>query len=163
MKPARLAPSEAVRAWVDAFAEGWRAPSDPESFAEHFIPWFDPDIRLVAPLMPTAVGIRAFRERFVRPVFIQFPDLRGSVLGWAASGDVVYIELLLVATIGRRRVEWVSVDRITLRGDKVVERIANFDPTSIVSAVARTPSVWPRFVRARIAASRPVAFKRRGP
>jgi hypothetical protein len=151
MNPADSPPSETARAWVDAFAEGWRAPSDPDSFADHFIPWFDPDIRLVAPLMPTAVGIEAFRDRFVRPVFMQFPDLRGSVLGWAASGDVVYIELLLEATIGRRRVEWVSVDRITLREGKVVERIASFDPTAIALAVARTPSVWPRFMRARIA------------
>ena len=146
--------SDAVRAWVDAFAEGWRSPSDPESFAEHFIPWFDPDIRLVAPLMPTTVGIQAFRERFVRPTFIQFPDLHGSVLGWAASGDVVYIELLLEATIGRRSLDWVSIDRITLREGKVVERIANFDPTPIASAVALTPRVWPRFIRARIAAGR---------
>ena len=144
--------SETVYAWVDTFAQGWRAPSDPESFAEHFIPWFDPDVRLVAPLMPTTVGIQAFRDRFVRPTFIQFPDLRGTVLGWAANGEVVYIELLLEATIGRRRLEWVSVDRITLREGKVVERVAHFDPTPIAAAVARTPSVWPRFIRARITA-----------
>ena len=152
---ASQAPSEAVGAWVDAFAEGWRSPTDPESFAQHFIPWFHPDVRCVAPLMPTAIGIEAFRDRFVRPVFIQFPDLRGSVLGWAASGDIIFIELLLEATIGRRRVEWVSVDRITLRDGKVTERVAHFDPTPIATAVARTPTVWPRFIRAGIAAFGP--------
>lgn len=150
----RATQAAVVQAWVQAFTDGWRSPSSPQSFADHFVPWLDPEVRLVAPLMPTVVGVQAFRDRFVRPVFMQFPDLRGTVLGWAAEGDVVYIELLLRATIGRRRAEWVSIDRITLRNGKVVERIAHFDPSPLMSAVARSPRVWPRFLRAALAARR---------
>jgi hypothetical protein len=59
--------TEAVQAWVLAFAEGWRAPASAEAFADHFEPWFDPHIRLIQPRLPTLVGHQAFRERFARP------------------------------------------------------------------------------------------------
>jgi SnoaL-like protein len=146
--------ASAAEAFVTAFTEGWRAPSEGDAFADHFEPWFSPDVRMIQPQLAPVVGLRAFREDFVRPLFELIPDLHGIVEGWAASGDVIYIELRLEGTVGRRRVTMRSVDRITLRDGKVVERVANLDPTPLVAAVVRTPTVWPRFVRTQLRALR---------
>ena len=54
---------EAAKAWVFAFADGWRTPASADAFAEHFRPWFDPHVRFIQPQLPTLVGQRAFRER----------------------------------------------------------------------------------------------------
>ena len=64
----------------------------------------------------------------------------------------------LLVEVGKQGIVYL-VDRdnmgaFTTGEDKIVERVANFEPTVIAWAVARTPSVWPRFVRARIAAGR---------
>jgi hypothetical protein len=50
--------------WVAGFAEGWRAPTDADSFCDHFEPYLDDEIRLVQPQLPPVVGKRAFREQF---------------------------------------------------------------------------------------------------
>lgn len=42
--------------WVEAFAEGWRAPTDAESFCDHFEPYLADDIRLVQPQLPEVIG-----------------------------------------------------------------------------------------------------------
>ena len=42
-----------AESWVAAFAEGWRAPSDPEAFAAHFRDLLSPEIRLIQPQLPT--------------------------------------------------------------------------------------------------------------
>jgi hypothetical protein len=139
---------EDAQAWIAAFAEGWRAAPDADAFADHFEPWFDPDVRLVQPGMPTLTGVRAFREQFARPLFTLVPDLRGVVEGWAARDDVVYVELRLEGTLGRRRLTMRTVDRIVLRDGRAVERVAHLDPTRLAWAVARTPSAWPRAARA---------------
>src|SRR4051794_32198884 len=109
--------TSAAEAWVEAFTEGWRAPTGPDAFADHFEPWLDPQIRMIQPQLPELVGLADFRERFVRPVFAQFPDIHGTTRSWAANGDVIFIELRLEATIGRRPVAWTTVDKVTLNGD----------------------------------------------
>jgi hypothetical protein len=151
---ASAAAESAAGAFVRAFAEGWRAPIDGEHFSDHFEPWLDPDVRLVQPQVPTVVGRRAFRERFARPLFELVPDLHGTVEGWAASGDTVYIELLLEGTVGKRTVRLHSCDRVTLRDGRVIERIAHLDPTALLRAVALTPGAWPRALRQQLIARR---------
>ena len=141
------APSPAARAWVEMFAEGWRAPTDPDSFVDHFIPWLDPEIRLVQPQMPVLVGYEAFREGFARPMFETFAGLHGEVGGWAARGDVLYIEVILRGTLGGRPVEFTSCDRITLRGEKAIERYAYSDPTPLLQAGLSNPRAWPALAR----------------
>ncbi len=137
------APSAAARDWVEMFAEGWRAPSDADSFVDHFIPWLDPEIRLIQPQMPVLVGYEAFREGFARPLFDTIDGLHGEVAGWAARGDVLYIEVVLRGTLGGRPIEFTSCDRITLRGDKAVERMAYSDPTPVLLAGLVNPRAWP--------------------
>jgi hypothetical protein len=48
--------TEAAQAWVALFAEGWLAPTSADAFADHFQPWFDPQVRLIQPQLPTMVG-----------------------------------------------------------------------------------------------------------
>ena len=136
--------------WVAAFADGWRAPESADAFADHFEPWFTEDVRMVQPQLPALVGKRAFRERFARPLFALVPDMHASVRAWAASGDDVLIEFVLEGTIGRRRFRMPAVDRMTLRDGLVCERIAYFDPTPLVRAVALSPRSWPLFLRLEI-------------
>jgi ketosteroid isomerase-like protein len=139
----------AAETWIEAFVEGWRAPAGPDAFADHFLPWLDPEIRLVQPQLPVLVGHRAFREGFARPLFALIPDLHGEVESWAASGDVIYIEVVLRGTLGGGPVEFRSCDRITLRDGLAIERVAYMDPGAILAAVARRPRAWPAFVRSQ--------------
>jgi hypothetical protein len=141
------APSAAARNWVEVFSEGWRAPAGPDAFAEHFRPWIEPDVRLVQPQMPLLVGYEAFREGFARPLFELIDGLHGEVLAWAARGEVVYIELALRGTLGGRPVELTTCDRITLRGERAIERFAYTDPIPLLQAAARNPRAWPSLIR----------------
>src|ERR671927_309457 len=52
--------------WVADFTEGWRAPTGPQAFADHFRSRLSSDVRLIQPQLPTVVGHRGFEERFVR-------------------------------------------------------------------------------------------------
>jgi hypothetical protein len=143
--------STTAERWVAAFAEGWRAPESADAFADHFEPWFTEDVRMAQPQLPVLVGKRAFRERFARPLFALVPDMHATVRGWAASGDEVLIEFVLEGTVGRRRFRMPAVDRMTLRDGLVSERVAHFDPTPLVRAVALSPRAWALFLRLQIA------------
>jgi ketosteroid isomerase-like protein len=140
----------AAAEWVHGFIAGWRAPADAESFADHFDALITDDIRLVQPQVPTAVGRRAFREQFARPIFELIPDLHATVHRWAANGDVVMIEFTLAGTLGGRPASWDCVDRVVLRDGLASERRAYFDPTPLLSAVATRPRVWPKFARLQV-------------
>ena len=133
--------------WVADFSEGWQAPKGPAAFVEHFRSRLAPDVRLVQPQLPTLVGLRAFEQRFVRPLFELMPDIRGEVERWAAGGDTVYIELTLRATLGGRPVSWRVCDRVKLRDGVAIERESYFDPGPLIAAIARTPRAWPKFAR----------------
>jgi SnoaL-like protein len=147
-------PRDSTAAWVDHFVEGWRAPAEADSFADHFIPVLDPEVRLVQPQLPSLVGHRQFRERFARPLFALIPDLRARVDGWAAAGDRVYVEFELSGTVGGRPVAWPVVDRITLRDGIAVERVSYFDPGPLIRAVVTRPRAWMPFLRARLRGAR---------
>jgi ketosteroid isomerase-like protein len=137
----------AEQAWVDGFAEGWRAPSGPDAFAAHFRPMLAPDVRLIQPQLPTMVGHQAFEDEFVKPLFVLIPDLHGEVERWGSRGDTLYIELTLRGTIGGRTLSWRVCDRVTLRNGVAIERESYLDPSPILAAVAGAPRAWPRFLR----------------
>jgi ketosteroid isomerase-like protein len=141
---------DAAAAWVAMFAEGWANPVDTDAFCDHFDPWFHPDVRMIQPSVSPTVGREAFREQFARPLFELVPDLHGTVEHWAASGDVVYIELRLEGTIGGRPFTLHTCDRIKLRDGKALERVAYLDPAPMLKAVARSPRSWPKFLRAQL-------------
>jgi SnoaL-like domain len=133
--------------WVQAFAEGWRAPTGADAFADHFDRLIDDDIRLEQPRIPTLVGREAFRERFARPLFTLIPDVHGRVESWAASGEKLFIEVVVEGTLGGRPVRFRSLDEIQLRDGLAIERRANLDPLPLLGAVATRPRAWPRFMR----------------
>lgn len=150
-----VAADKTAAEWVEGFAEGWRAPTDADSFSDHFAPMLDDEIRLIQPQLPTVVGKRAFREEFARPLFNLLSDIRGEVGAWAATDDgdrtIVFIELAIHARLaGGRPVTLHTTDRITLRNGLAVERIANLDPLELLGAVALSPRAWPAFIRARL-------------
>ena len=142
-----VAPASDAERWVAAFAEGWRAPRGPEQFAQHVRAWLSPEIRLIQPQLPVAVGHRAFEDQFVRPLFALMPDIRGDVERWADRGETLYIELTLHATLGGRPLSWRVCDRVTLRDGVAIDRESYFDPTPLLATLARAPRAWPRFLR----------------
>ena len=152
--------SSAAERWLEGFVEGWRAPRGADQFLAHFRPMLAPDVRLVQPQLPTAVGWRGFEQQVVRPLFAILPDIRAEVERWGANGDVLYIELTLRATLGGRPVSWRACDRVTLREGLAIERESYFDPGPLLGALARSPRAWPAFVRAQ-ARSRKSQAKRR--
>jgi hypothetical protein len=137
--------------WVASFAEGWRAPGGPDAFAAHFRHLLAVDVRLIQPQLPTLVGHEAFLESFARPIFTLMPDLRADVEHWAAREDRLYIELTLRGVLGRRSLSWRVCDRLTLRDGVATERESYFDPTPLLSALVRSPRIWPRFLRLQAA------------
>jgi ketosteroid isomerase-like protein len=139
-----------AKAWVEMFTQGWANPVDADTFCDHFEPWFQEDVRMIQPSVRPIVGKRAFREEFARPLFDLVPDLHGVVENWAADGDVVYIELRLEGTIGRRPFTMHTCDRIKLRDGKATERFAYLDATPLVKAVARSPRSWPKFLKTQL-------------
>jgi hypothetical protein len=141
--------------WVEAFGEGWRAPTDADRFCDHFDRILDDEIRLLQPQLPETVGKRAFREEFARPLFGLLSDIRGTVESWAsrAEGDreVVFIQLTIRAKLaGGRPVALHTIDKITLRGGVAIERVASLDPLELLGGVALSPRSWPTFLRARL-------------
>jgi hypothetical protein len=144
------AESVAAAEWVEMFAEGWANPVDTDTFCDHFDPWFHDDVRMIQPSVRPTVGRKAFREEFARPLFTLVPDLHGIVENWSATGDVLYIELRLEGTVGRRRFTLHTCDRIKLHEGNAVERVAYLDPAPLLKAVAASPRAWPRFIRTRL-------------
>jgi ketosteroid isomerase-like protein len=141
--------SSDAEAWIGAFTEGWRRPADADEFSDPFEPILDPQVRLVQPRIPAAVGRAAFRELFARPAFTLIPDLHADVHDWAVRGDTAYVEFTLRGTLGGRPIEWRAVDRLSLRDGLLVERRSFFDPAPVLLAVATRPRAWPRFLRAQ--------------
>jgi SnoaL-like domain len=129
--------SSSAETFVAAFTEGWRAPADADAFADAFEPWLAEDVRLVQPAFPDFIGHEGLREQFARPLFTLMPDAHGTVLSWAAAGDVVFIEIRVEGTVAGEPSGWTSVDKITLRDGRAVERVANFDPAPLLEAAAR--------------------------
>ena len=124
--------------FVEAFTEGWRAPADADAFADGFEPWLHENVRLVQPQFPDFVGHEGLREQFARPLFTLMPDAHGTVLSWAANGDVVFIEVRVEGTLAGEPFAWVSVDKFTLGADgRATERVANFDPAPLLEAASR--------------------------
>lgn len=141
--------------WVGGFAEGWRAPTDADSFCDHFDPLLSERMRLIQPQLPDVVGKQGFREDFARPLFALLSEIRGTVESWAASddgeGELLFVELTIRAELaGGRPVTLRTIDKITLRNGVAIERVARLDPLDLLRAIALSPRSWPRFARVQL-------------
>jgi hypothetical protein len=130
--------------FVAAFADAWARPN-PERLAR----LLHPDVRLVAPMMASTVGLEEAREEFGRVIGL-LPDIRGRVHRWSGTGDLVFIEFTLSATFAGRPVEWRLVDRFLLADGLGIERVSYFDPLPLAATIIRRPSGWPRLWRSGI-------------
>jgi hypothetical protein len=133
--------------FVEAFGEGW---ADPEldKFIAHFRPLFEENAVLIQPMNPTVVGHDGL-ERVFKSFFTIIPDIRGEIVRWGAGEDAVFIEMELTAKIGRRTVKVRACDHLLLTPEgTVIERWAFLNPLPFIGALLRSPSCWPRLVRA---------------
>ncbi len=121
-----IAPAE----FVARFTAAWQQPVDVANLGA----LLHPDVRLIAPGMPETVGRGPGVEAF-RQVFVIVPDFHIDVERWSVSGDAVFLEVTMRGTINGHAVVIPSVDRILLRDGLVVERVAFFDPTPMVTAM----------------------------
>lgn len=144
MSTAAPAARAEAAAFVERFEAAWADPS-PEALTS----LLHPDGRLIQPLEPEIRG-RADVDAMWRRNFGLIPDLRGEVLRWAASDDLLVIEVRLSGTLGGRRVEWITSDHIRLEDGLIKERVAHFDPTPLVTALLRSPRTLARFVATRL-------------
>jgi hypothetical protein len=140
--------AEQQAAFVARFEDAW---ADPRG-GERLLPLLHPEGRLVQPIEGELRG-HAEVTRMWERTFGLIPDLRGELVRWAGSEDLLVIELRLHGTLpGGRPIEWITADHIRLDDDGLVtERIAHFDPLPLVTAVLRTPAAWPAFVRGNLA------------
>jgi len=132
---------DAAEDFVKRFADFWANPS-PERMTD----LLTSDVVLIQPLSVPMVGLEAAQAEF-RKLFAWLPDLRATVDGWGGTGENLFVEFRLAATIGGRRVEWPVVDRFVLRGDKATKRVSYFDALPLVLQIVTSPSAWPGWWR----------------
>lgn len=134
--------------FVERFQEFWRRPS-----LDGLAAVLRPDVELVQPLAPRMRGLDQVRRGFA-PIFAWLPDIHAEVDRWSATGNVVFIEFRLLATVGGRPFEWPLVDRFVVDDDGMaVMRISYFDPLPLLVAAGRRPSGWWRLWSSGAAAS----------
>jgi hypothetical protein len=126
----------ATDAFVSRFIDFWKNPS-PERAPE----LLHHDVVSRQPLAAPMYGIAAAQTNF-RKIFHWLPDLRAEVDRWRGAGESGFIEFRLKARFGRELIEWPTVDRFVLRGDKAVELVTYFDPLPLLGKVSRHPSTW---------------------
>jgi hypothetical protein len=125
--------------FVEWFQAGWAIGArDPERFFTHIASRLTPDALMTQPMAAPLRGEAGMRQLFT-PLFKAIPDLHGDVERWGETADGVLIELRLSGALGRRRVSWITIDRIILRDGKIAERAANFDPLPLAWALVRSP------------------------
>lgn len=129
--------------FVERFTDAWANPQ-----LERFQALFHSRIVLDQPLMPRMVGKEQTREGF-RRLLGGLPGLRGEVLSWSGSGELVFIELRL-ETGGGRPFHWTVTDKITLEDGLIRERISYFDPLPVIVATLARPSLWAGMVRVQL-------------
>jgi ketosteroid isomerase-like protein len=131
--------------FVERFRAYWRAPSVAGLDA-----LLAPDVRLVAPMMPTTGTLEEGKRAFAS-ILALTPDLTAEVHRWGATEDGVLIEFTLSGSAGGTPVSWHAVDHIVLREDGLAsERVSYFDSAPLILTVLRNPRAWPAFLRSRV-------------
>lgn len=136
--------ADEAAAFVDSFEAFW---AHPEPVKLHELLW--PDVHLVQPLVPEMHSCDEYVEQ-LRQLLSVCPDLAGELRRWDRTDDGVVIEHTLGGTIKGKRFELRVFDRIVLRDGKVVERVAYFDPSPLLVAIATRPQAWLPYLRTKL-------------
>lgn len=122
---------------VARFERGWRQPH-PHAWDD----LFSPDVELTGPLLAAGRGIEIWHGEVARLLGF-LADARGEVIGWAARGDTVFIELAVFGTAGGADVAFTAVDRLIVGADGLVVRRETFmDPSPLTATLLRRPRAW---------------------
>jgi ketosteroid isomerase-like protein len=141
MPTAEPAAASAAAEFVERFAAAWAEPS-PERLGA----LGHTEVVLIQPAMRRMEGREQARRGFAK-LFAVWPDLRAEVDRWSATGDYVFIDFRLRATVARRPFEWPVVDRILLEDGLVRERVSYFDPLPLMLESLKRPSKLPAMLR----------------
>jgi hypothetical protein len=125
--------ADAVAAFVEEFRAVWAAPT-----IEGLDLLTNPDVCYSQPLLPNAIG-RERANAYWRRMFTLIPDLHLDVVNWGVSADhIVYIELWIRGTFGRKPFSWPAIDRYELDvPGRVRNRILWCDPLTAANAMLR--------------------------
>jgi hypothetical protein len=135
--------------FVERFAAAWARPT-----VERLAALMHPEVRLRAPLMSPTNGLAASREE-MRRLLLLWPDVRIEVERWSGSGDLVFIEITMHATVASRPARVAAIDRILLRDGQVLERVTYVaDPLPLLTTLLLRPSGWLRWWRSGVGAPR---------
>jgi hypothetical protein len=128
----------------ERFAAYWQAPS-----VEALDEILAPEVRLVAPMTPTTVGLADGKKVFAA-LLGALPDVTGVVHRWGETEDGLLIEFTLTARVGGARLSWDAVDRFVLREDGLAtERVNYFDSAAMIRKIALRPRAWSALLRLR--------------
>jgi ketosteroid isomerase-like protein len=125
--------------FVATFADFWRHPT-PDRLPE----LLHSDVVLIQPLASTTRGIASAQKQFER--FRRcLPGLHADIDRWSGNNELIFIEFTLHAHFRREILDWPTVNRLTLKGGKAVERATYFDSLALLPTLLRHPSVWWRW------------------
>ena len=125
--------------------------TDAERFMQRYMevwPSFDAD-RLEEAINPEATihhsgmatPIRGIDEPdYVRGIKSLMPDISLEVANWAASGDVVFVEYRMSATLAGRSLNWTGIGRFRLRGEQAIDAIGRWDNLELLAQIDPTVS-----------------------
>jgi hypothetical protein len=131
--------------FVEKFTAAWARPT-----VERLGALMHPEVRLRAPLMSPTNGLAASCEE-MRRLLLLWPDVRIEVERWSATGDLVFIEITMHATVAGRPTRIPAIDRILLRDGLVLERVSYVaDPLPLLTAMLLRPSGWRRWWRSGV-------------
>jgi len=128
-----------------AFEKGWDAP------APYAWSFSGPDTAFVQPMLRDGVGEDAWAEEVTRLLTL-VPDIRADIVSWAATDDLVFLEIEFTGTLGGKPFSWRAVDKLTIDVDgQLLRRDAYFDSAPLVQTVLKRPRTWLRWWRSGIA------------
>ena len=153
-------PSADALTWVDTFTEFWR-PGAAETWRARYRDVFHPEVRLIQPLSPPAVGHEGVQQ-WMDSVFGLIPDLHADVEGWSATGNVLYVDFVLKGTVGGKPIAWRACDRITIEDGLLLERESYFDGMALLGQLLARPRAWPAIARSGSATQLLKSLTKRG-
>ena len=110
------------------FAEYWSAPT-----VAGLGRLLRDDVRLVAPLTPTTVGLDDGGQT-IGGLIELIPDITAQVHRWGPHPDGCFIEFTLSGTLNGEPIAWRAVDSFVLDDQGMAaERVSFFDPTLLLA------------------------------